>query len=73
MTVLEIQLIARDTNRRPAVIYGFDPIENRWSAYNMQRAEIGTRLAIFGTSVGTEVARQVVIVRSKKLFLGRSS
>ena len=25
MTVLEIQLIAHDTNRRPSVIYGFDP------------------------------------------------
>ena len=66
MTCLEIQSIAHETNRRPSVIYGFDPVEDRWSAYNIQRAEIGFRVGIIGTSVGTEVCRQVIIIRSKK-------
>ena len=32
----------------------------------MQRAEIGARFAIFGTSTSTETTRQLVIIRSKK-------
>ena len=64
--VTEIGLIGREMGRRPAEIYGFDPIEGRWSSYYVQRAEIGTRFAIFGTSVGTETVRQLVIIRSKK-------
>ena len=67
MTVAEIEQIGREMGRRrPAEIYGFDPVEGRWSAYSVQRAEIGTRLAIFGTNVGTETVRQLVIIRSKK-------
>ena len=66
MTVAEIDQIGREMGRRPAVVYGFDPIDGRWTSLRVQRAEIGTRFAIFGTTMSTETTRQLVVIRSRK-------
>ncbi len=66
MTVAEIKQISNSLGRRPAVVYGFNPTDGRWTSLRVQRAEIGTRFAVFGTSLSTETTRQLVVIRSQK-------
>ena len=66
MTVAEIKAIGLETNRHPVVVYGFNPLNCRWTTLNVQRAEIGTRFGIFGLNMDRPNTRQVVILRSRK-------
>ena len=66
VTVTEIDQLSAELGRRPAVIYGFDSFVGKWTTVRVQRAEIVTMFAIFGTSTSTETTRQLVITRSQK-------
>ncbi len=66
VTVAELDQISTELGRRPAIVYGFNPTDGRWTSLRVQRAEIGTRFAIFGTSLSTETTRQLEVIRFQK-------
>ena len=54
MAVTGIRQISDSLARCPVAIYRFDPLVGKCTSLRMQRAEIGAKFAIFGTSTSSE-------------------